>query len=92
MIHTYFKLPSDNNNKNTCHITKKAQSILGFALFLYTISNNTNIQIWLTVSKPTDEKKKTHFNLDFGLFHCIIIVIINFFEYGKEIQTDRGNH
>ena len=56
--HTCSKLPSDNNNKNTYHITKKAQSTLGFALFLCTISNNTNIQTKLTNSKPTDEKKK----------------------------------
>ena len=57
--HTCSKLPSDNNNKNTYHITKKAQSTLGFALFLCTISNNTNIQTKLTNSKPMNEKKNT---------------------------------
>ena len=29
MTHTYSKLPSDNNNKNTCHITKKAHEQTG---------------------------------------------------------------
>ena len=57
--HTCSKLPSDNNNKNTYHITKKAQSTLGFALFLCTISNTTNIQTKLTNSKPMNEKKNT---------------------------------
>ena len=31
------------------------------------------------------KKKNNLFHLDFSLFHCIIIVINNFFEYGKEI-------
>ena len=46
---------------------KKAQSTLGFAFFFMQNFHNTNIQNKLTVSKPTDEKKKNTFLFGFQI-------------------------
>ena len=53
------------------------------------VNHYTNLVISIKCMLCYHPKKKNLFHLDFSLFYCIIIIVINnFFEYGKEIQIN----